>query len=150
MGMNDKADAAFRHALDVQAKVVADFPDVPEHSIVLGAGYCNFGNLLLQRSRPQDALPSFAQAITTLDAVLARQPRLVMARQFLSNSYWGQARAFDDLGQHGKAARAWEQALEFDDGTEAKRFRTRLALSRLRAGLGQDLAWPLVWGWPRF
>jgi hypothetical protein len=55
----------------------------------------------------------------------------------------------DQFGRHDEATRNWERALELDDGSLRARIVVRLQVSRLRAGLQHDHAWPLLWCWPR-
>jgi serine/threonine protein kinase/tetratricopeptide (TPR) repeat protein len=131
-GKNDEARASYRQALDSYEKLVAAFPDVPEHAVRLGGASCNLGIFTRDSGQPEAALDWFQKAIATLDAVLGKEPRLVLAREFLCNSHGGRAQAFDALGQHVEAMRDWERALELDDGPSKEFLRANVAESRLR------------------
>src|SRR5262249_10176429 len=125
--------AAFRRAQEIKEKLVAAFPNVPLYSMSLGGAYCNYGELLRESGQPEAALEWYQKAITRLDALLAREPRLIQARQFMRNSHSGRAQALDALGRHTDAARGWQRALELDDGTKRVEFLSSLASSRLQA-----------------
>jgi tetratricopeptide (TPR) repeat protein len=110
-GKRAQADAAHRQALEIKEKLVVDFPNVPEYGLTLGGAYCNFGMLILESGKPETALDWFQKASARLEAVLAREPRLVNAREFLCNSLEAQAQALTALGRHADALKPREQAL---------------------------------------
>ena len=131
-GKRGEAEAAYRQALAIDEKLAADFPTVPDYAVGLGGSYCNFANLIRESGQPEAALGWYQNAIATLEHVVAQEPRLVTARQFLRNSHLGRARALDALGRHAEATRDWERALELDDGRAKEEIRSNLAVSRLR------------------
>jgi eukaryotic-like serine/threonine-protein kinase len=132
LGKLREAEAAYRQSLDIQEKLVAEFPTDPRYDVGFGGSYCNFGVLVRDSGQPEAALAWFQKAIARLEAVLAKEPRLVEARQFLCNSHMGRAQALDNLGRHAEATRDWERALELDYGHDKEFLRSHLAESRLR------------------
>src|SRR5262249_5623650 len=112
MGKRPEAEAAYREAILILEGLAADFPTAAAHAVHLGGGYCNFGNWVRVGGRPEAALGWYQKAIATLDPVVAKEPRLVDARQFLRNSHQGRAEAIDALGRHTEATRDWERAAE--------------------------------------
>ena len=132
--LGERAEAASgnREAIRLLEQLADDFPNVPEYGLGLGGAYCNFGILMHESGQPEAALSWFQKAIARLEAVLAREPRLVQAREFLCNSHSGRAHALDDLGRHAEAIRDWERALELDYGHDKEFLRSHLAESRLR------------------
>jgi tetratricopeptide (TPR) repeat protein len=82
--------------------------------------------------QPTDSLHWFDLAIRTLTPVYERDRRAVIARQFLCNSHWGRAAAYDQLNKHTEAIQDWDKAIELDHGLE--RPRVGRAISRLQAG----------------
>jgi serine/threonine protein kinase/tetratricopeptide (TPR) repeat protein len=126
LGKRGEAKAAYCEAMRIHEKLAADFPAVPEYAVDLGGGYCNFGILIRNSGQPEPALGWFQKAIARLEPLVAQEPRLVTARQFLRNSHGGRAQALDRLGHHAEATRDWERALELDDGSNKALFRLRI------------------------
>jgi serine/threonine protein kinase/tetratricopeptide (TPR) repeat protein len=134
LGQRAKADAEYRKALALQVKLAADFPAAPDHAVELGASYCNFGNLVRDRGEPAAALDWFAKAIATLEPVHRAEPRLVNARQYLRNSYWGRATALVRLNRSTEALADFDRALEQNDGSGRTSLRLERTLALARAG----------------
>jgi serine/threonine protein kinase/tetratricopeptide (TPR) repeat protein len=132
LGKRGAAEAALRRALGIFEKLAADFPTVSAHAIELGGGYCNIGIWVRDGGQPETALNWYQKAIATLEPVVAKEPRLVDAREFLRNSHKGRAEALEDLGRLAEATRDWERALELDDGPSKEFLRANVAESRLR------------------
>jgi tetratricopeptide (TPR) repeat protein len=130
LGKRPQAEAAYRRALAIQEKLAAVFPNVPQHAIDLAGGYCNLGNWLQIGGESAAALDWFQKAIATLEPVVAKEPRLVDGREFLRNSYEGRAEALVNLGRPAEATRAWERALELDDGGRKAIFRLQIARNK--------------------
>ncbi len=131
-GKHAEAKPEYRQSLDIMEKLAIDFPNDSRFEVEFGGCYCNFGNLVRDSGQPEAALGWFQKAIARLEPVLAKESRLVQARQFLRNSHWGRAQALDALGRHAEAVREWERALELDDGHDTEFLRSKLAESRLR------------------
>jgi serine/threonine protein kinase/tetratricopeptide (TPR) repeat protein len=130
LGKRPQAEAAYRRALAIQEKLAADFPTVPLHAVHLAGGYCNFGNWIRDGGQPEPALEWFQKGIATLEPVVAKEPRLVDAREFLRNCHKGRAEALEDLGRHAEANRDWERALELDDGGRKATIRLQIARNK--------------------
>ncbi len=125
-GKRSESEAAYLRALDSLEKLAKDFPAVPRHSVDLGGGYCNFAVLVRGGGQPEAALGWFQKGITALEPVVAKEPRLVIARQFLCTAFRERAAVLDDLGRHDEATRDWERALELDDGDMKATYRLRI------------------------
>ncbi|HVG94157.1 MAG TPA: protein kinase [Planctomycetota bacterium] len=102
-GMTDEAETAIREAARLAEALAKDFPDVPAYGLSVAALHCNLGLLVRDAGRPEASLEWFDRAATRLEAILAMEPGLVEARQFLLNSRAGQAAALDALGRHEEA-----------------------------------------------
>src|SRR5262249_54843138 len=131
-GKHAEAEPEYRQSLDIMEKLAAEFPGDSRFEVDFGGCYCNLGNVVRDSGQPEAALGWFQKAIARLEPVLAKESRLVEARQFLRNSHWGKAQALDALGRHAEATRDWERALELDDGHDKEFLRSKLAESRLR------------------
>jgi tetratricopeptide (TPR) repeat protein len=133
-GQPAKAETAFRDALKIGEQLAADFPTVSHYAVALGGSYCNLGNLVKDNGQPQAALDWFAQAIRTLDAVLAKDQGNLGARQFLRNAHWSRAEALTQLGRYAEAVHDWDRALELDEGAGRPALRLQRASTLVRAG----------------
>jgi tetratricopeptide (TPR) repeat protein len=135
LGKRAEAEAAYRQALALRERLAAEFPTVPDYAVGLGANYCNFGNLVREGGQPAESLAWYTKAIGTLQPVLATEPRLVTARQFLRNAHGGRAQALGRLGRADEAIADWQQALTWNDNPQSTAiFQRGLALAQVRAG----------------
>jgi tetratricopeptide (TPR) repeat protein len=115
--------------------LAADYPAVTAYAENLGGTYGNFGTLMRDRGEAAASLNWYAKALATLRPVLAKEPRLVMVRQFLRNAYRSRAEALAQLGKHADAAADWEQALALNDEKQYDGgYRLQWASALVRAG----------------
>jgi eukaryotic-like serine/threonine-protein kinase len=105
--------AVDRESLEIIESLIEEFPNVPSYQVSLGAKNCNTGIHLLENGLPAESLPYFDKAVASLQIVLARDSRIVSARQFLANSYGSMGRALDKLERHTEAIAAFDQAMEW-------------------------------------
>jgi tetratricopeptide (TPR) repeat protein len=126
LGRWQEAEALCRSALEVQEKLVSDKPELPSHLVQRPPNYAGLGDLVRDRGQPREALDWYAKAVAALEPILAKDKRLVAARQSLRDAHWGRARALDLLRRHAEAVQEWEQALALDDG----KYRSVLRLGR--------------------
>jgi serine/threonine-protein kinase len=108
---NTAALEAYRDALRIQEKLVADFPAVPVYAMDLAATCGNVGNLLLNMEQPTEALDWVGKSMTTLRPVLAREPRLVPARNHLRNAHYNRALALEHLHNYTEALKDWDEII---------------------------------------
>src|SRR5262249_27063197 len=92
-GKRAEAIAEFRQSLDIMEKLAKDFLNDSRFELDFGGYYCNFGCLVRDSGQPEASLDWFQKAIAKLEPVVAREERLVTAREFLRNSHWGRAPA---------------------------------------------------------
>jgi tetratricopeptide (TPR) repeat protein len=111
-----EAQSAYRAAASVQEKLVADYPTVVEYAIDLASGYGNVGSALSDAGDLTGALAWHTKAVECMAPIVARDPRLVQARDTLRNGHWGQAVDYKRLRQYSESLFEWDRALEFDDG----------------------------------
>src|SRR5262249_29208495 len=134
LGKWDEAQVEYKQALDIRQKLATQFPDVPAYQVELGGTYCNLGLLSLDRGQPADSLPWLDKAIATLTALHEKEPRDVTAQQYLRNSYWDRAMAFDRLHRYTDSEKDWQKASELSPKPAEPQFRTSRAISLARAG----------------
>jgi serine/threonine protein kinase len=129
------ARAAYEDGIAILKNLVEQFPAVPAYQVELGGSYCNLGALVSQTGKPAESLELFDMAVQVLKAVHDREPRDVMAKQFLRNSHQGRALANDLLLRHAEAVMDWDQVVELSAPAEKPDFRAIRAVSQVRAGM---------------
>jgi tetratricopeptide (TPR) repeat protein len=140
LGRWKKADTECRQALAEGDRLAANGPAKQAYAISRAVCDAAAADLLRDRRSPQDALAAYARASAALEALLAKEPRLVEARDALRDAYAGQARALDRLGQHAEAVHFWEQAVKWDDGSQCAVLQLGLAISQAQANGNHDRA----------
>jgi tetratricopeptide (TPR) repeat protein len=136
-GRREEAEKECRSALAILEKLVEQFPTVPAYAVELGAGYLNFGELLRRQGQPEAAVPWFDKAIARLQAVLAKEQRLVLARSFLRDAHGNRAEALTQLNRPAEAIRDWDRAIELDEGS--RRNDLRLGRAGCLAQVGEHV-----------
>ena len=134
LGKVSEAVEQYRKALTIQEKLGAEFPHVLQYPADLGGTYCNFGRLLRNTGQPNESLVWFEKAIRTLKTVYRQDRRLVVAKKFLRNSYWGRALAYDRLQKYSEAIDDWDKTMELSRKEELPTFRGSRATSLVKAG----------------
>ena len=113
---------------------------MPQYRVDLGGSYCNFGILVRNSGQPGESLEWFEKAIRTLTAVYEQDRRLVLARQFLRNSHWNRAMAYDRLRKFTEAIKDWDKAIELSPmagATRASRGTCHIAAPSRSGGRGR-------------
>ena len=118
LGKRPEAEEQYRKALAIREKLAAEFPAVPQYQVDLGGSYCNLGRLVSNSGQPGESLEWFEKAIRTLTAVYEQDRRSVAARQFLRNSHWNRAMAYDRLRKFAEAIKDWDKAIELSPRAE--------------------------------
>ena len=151
MGQLREAESAYRQALALQEALARDFPTVSAYRQELARSYGNIGYLVNVQGRLAEALLWHTQAVPVLEGLLRQEPRDVTTRKILRNAHWSRANALADLGRFAEAVTAWELTHKFNDEASHTTFiKNHRAATMLLAGMYQDYAWPLLWGWPRW
>jgi serine/threonine protein kinase/Flp pilus assembly protein TadD len=100
-----EAVAAHRQALRNGKQVVAAFPNMVAYLPVLARQSISLGDALRKIDAQDDALAAYAEAITTCQEAVRRQPKCAEAYV-----YWGIALARRDTGK--QAVAVWEQGVQ--------------------------------------
>jgi eukaryotic-like serine/threonine-protein kinase len=141
LGKRPEAEEQYRKAVSIQEKLAADFPAVPAYQVELGGSCCNYGNLKGEDRKLAESLEWFDKAIRVLKPVHEKEPRDVTAQQYLRNSYWMRARAFDLLQKFAEAVKDCDRAIELSPPMERPGLRVQRINSRLQAGqVGEAIA----------
>jgi tetratricopeptide (TPR) repeat protein len=99
----EEAERVERQALDLRRHLVRDHPLVNEFAIHLGGTQCNLGHIMANRDQAEAALECYAEAITTLETALAKEPQHITAQEFLRNAHIGRVNTLTALGRHAEA-----------------------------------------------
>src|SRR5262249_18691749 len=119
----------------LEEKLVVDFPAVLDYAVNLGGTYCNLAFLLRDKGQPQAALDWCGKAIGTLAAVLAKDQRLLTARQFLRNAHGVRADALLRLDRCADALPDFDRAIELaEEGSARDNLRMWRGLTLVRTG----------------
>jgi tetratricopeptide (TPR) repeat protein len=140
LGHWKEADTECRQALAEGDKLAAAAPTVQRYAIFRAVCDAAAADLLRDRGCLKEALADYARASTALDAILAKEPRLVEARDALRDAHAGRARALDRLGRHAQAVQYWEQAVKRDDGSQHAVLQLGLAISQAQVSGNHDQA----------
>jgi serine/threonine protein kinase/tetratricopeptide (TPR) repeat protein len=110
------AEVEYRAALQLRQQVVADLPGNLPHAAGLGSTFTKLAGLCRDSGRLAEALELYHQAITTLTAVVNREPRRVGARESLRNGHMGLALCLGKLERFTDALAEWDRALALAEG----------------------------------
>jgi tetratricopeptide (TPR) repeat protein len=121
-------------ALNILTNLIDGFPAVIDYQVDLAGSYCNYGHLLRDTGNPTDSLTWFDKAISTLNILHRKEPRLEKSGFFLRNSFAGRAQAYDLLEKHAEAVKDWNRAIELSPPWEQVGTRVQRANSCVRMG----------------
>ncbi|GIW96455.1 MAG: hypothetical protein KatS3mg110_4496 [Pirellulaceae bacterium] len=105
-GERSEAEARYRSAIQTQEKLVSEYPGVVAYQHDLGGTLNNFGLMLLDAGRLDEARDAFTRAIACQQAALTVDSDNPSYQQFLSNHYWGLAETLLRQGKYAEAAQA--------------------------------------------
>jgi tetratricopeptide (TPR) repeat protein len=112
----DKAEAvpAYQHTRDLYAKLVADFPDVPEHRRQLAETTHVLSHLLKDTDRPLEADKAYRDAIAIQQQLVADFPTVAEYRQVLDSWYRGLAGEHDNTRRYQELVSLRREVLAFE------------------------------------
>jgi serine/threonine protein kinase len=130
----DEAVAVLKLALSIREKLAHDFPTAVHYAIDLAAVYGDMGNVVAAQGQLESALDWYAKALSKLEPVLAREPRLADAQRFARYTYAARAVALGKLARHAEALQDLDRALAIaegqqDDGQERDALRLQRAVT---------------------
>ncbi len=99
-----EADASFAKAIDLQSKLVADYPQVPEYRSALGRTLTERAAFLAGQDRRPEAVDLLARAVEALERARAGNPRDRATVGHLVRARDERARALLRLGRHADLA----------------------------------------------
>lgn len=101
-----------RKALEKQERLAAKYPTVVEYAINVAGSYCNQANRNRDATQYAAALDGFDKAHTRLNEVLKRDPKHVLAKNFLRNTCLGRGRTYLQMKRYREAIPELTRAVE--------------------------------------
>jgi serine/threonine protein kinase len=117
-GEAEEAVKIARRAVDVQEKLVADWPDVPLYRRNLADAYAQLARLLNDRN-PREAEAVLRQAVAIHEQLIRDLPKVAVYRQLLSSMQVTLGMALGNQGKFADAVAAFRRALELNSNLPA-------------------------------
>jgi tetratricopeptide (TPR) repeat protein len=133
-GKQLEAEEQYKKALSIQEHLVTDFPANQDYRVRLGGTYCNLGQLIRGRGQLDESLPWFEKAVGVLSAVYQREPRLLIAKDYLLNCHGNRAEVFLQLRKFTESIQDWDKAIDLSSPAQRPMHRLRRAATRMEAG----------------
>ena len=137
-----EAEAEYRRALDIYAKLAADNPKVPDHRKELAWCHENLSVVLRRLGRPAEARDGCDQAIAIREVLVQEVPKVPMYRSDLARSYRRRGLARGDLDDLAGAAADARRAIAVWEGLPSRTgeewFETACARATLAGLAGRD------------
>jgi serine/threonine protein kinase len=129
-----EAEEHYKKAISIQEHLAADFPVNHDYQVRLGGTYNNLGQLSRERGQLDESLPWFEKAIRVLNAVYQREPRYVMAKQYLFTSLGNRAEVYLKLRKFTESLQDWDKAIDLGTPAQRPMYCLRRAITQLEAG----------------
>jgi tetratricopeptide (TPR) repeat protein len=134
IGRLDESEKIHRETVPLLQRVADRYPEMLDYTVDLAGAYGNLGSVLRKRDKDTEALEWFDRSIRTLEAVIRKQAKHALAREFLSIAHEGRALALKKLNRHAEAVTALDGALKYEDGPYRSTLRAERARTNARAG----------------
>lgn len=134
LGESAAATSAYRAAVEVCARLVADFPAVPQHRQALAGNHNNLGAMLAEAGQRAPAEQEYRTALTIREQLATEFPNVAAYRQDVAATCNNLANWLRDGGQRPEADQVYRKALEFleklvADFPDQPQFRRVLAIT---------------------
>jgi tetratricopeptide (TPR) repeat protein len=103
LGRHAQAAGDYRRAIDLQERLTADFPDVPDYRQDLADSLTNWGLLLEERNQPRPAEAAHRRALAVRKQLTEDFPTRTACRKELADSHNNLGTLFLDRDQYDKA-----------------------------------------------
>ena len=110
------ADTSYRRALEIQEKLLSDFPAVPSYWNDVAGSYNNLGNLLKDSSRWTEAEAAYRRSLEIQEKLANDSPDEQLYQERLAGSYQNLGDLFSNQGKgeaaddaFRRAAKIWEK-----------------------------------------
>jgi serine/threonine-protein kinase len=143
LGRKEQALPAYRRAVEILEKLVADFPTVPAYRHDLANCHGNLGNLWAGMRQWSMAEPAYQRALELREKLAADFPTVPEYRYDLANSHYSLGVQLTAMGQWPKAEAAHQRALRIleklvADFPTVPEYRYDLAVSHCGLGFLMD------------
>lgn len=133
--LNEREQAIehFHACLRISEDLAQRYPANDSIRIQLGGACCNLANLYYSFDEFRESLTWYGKAIATLAAVLEEDERVIQAREFLGNAYYGRGNSHAELREHALAVEDYTKALALQPANASPRIRILRAKERVLA-----------------
>jgi tetratricopeptide (TPR) repeat protein len=140
LGEHARGEQAYRAALEVQARLAAEHPDVPAYRRDLAVTHHNLGTLLRTTGRGPEAEGAYRQALDLREKLVADFPGVPTSRRDLASNHNSLGNVLQDAGRLREAKGAYDRALALQEELAAAfpavpAFRQDLARSHNNRGI---------------
>jgi tRNA A-37 threonylcarbamoyl transferase component Bud32/tetratricopeptide (TPR) repeat protein len=132
-GVQQSLEDSLQKLLVIQEDLAKKQPTVDGY-VALGQGYMNFGNVVRDGGKLEEAVEWYAKAIRTLKGAMATEPQHAKAREALRDCHIASAEVLGRLNRSAEALADWDQALNLDIWPDHNELRLRHASDLARAG----------------
>src|SRR5262249_37290181 len=94
IGRPDRAMASFQRSLAVYEPLVRDYPGERRYAVESEGVHCNLGHFYSDLGKDREALEHYAHAEARLKAILGRDRKQALAREYLVNTLRGRLDLF--------------------------------------------------------
>jgi tetratricopeptide (TPR) repeat protein len=119
LGQHQEAEAAYRRAGELYARLAADFPAVPQYRHDLAATHNNLGIQLKDTGRHTEAEGAFRDALVIQTALADDFPDVPRYRKQLANAHNNLGALLAETGRAQEAEAAWRDARDLRKGLAA-------------------------------
>jgi serine/threonine-protein kinase len=111
LGQHAQAEAAYRRALELGARLTADFPAVPQHRQQLASSHKHLGILLARTGREKEAEQAYRDALAIQKPLTEDFPAAAQYRLELGSIHNNLANLLEDASRAKEAEQAYRAAL---------------------------------------
>lgn len=135
-----KSQNCHSESVSIRQSLRESHPEIVGLALDLGGSYCDYGKMLLEADRLDEAADQLNRAVETLGQLLQDHPELASVREFLRNAFQNRGVAHQRLMKWPEALHDFEQASALDSGPNRVRLRQHrlVALSYVDPARGVD------------
>ena len=142
LGRPEDSVAADRRAVDIQEKLTADFPSVPEYRYRHAMSVYGLANHLADLRRMDAAEPEYRRAIASLEKLMTEYPYEPRYASSLARVFADMGLQYDFCGQTQEAEAALRKAIKLDPANSGAPARLAVHLTAEGRRRKRTRSWP--------
>jgi hypothetical protein len=112
IGLLREAEEAYRYAIGIREKLVADCPAVPSYRLQLASDYSGLASFAAEADQYNEAAAVYRKAVGVLEQLVEELPQAPVYRLQLEDNYRQLGDTLKEMGRVQEAERAYQQALQ--------------------------------------